>query len=385
MVSADVNMNKLKLKFLERLMDNLLVFRKFTLQLKKSKVNEKELTDVRMRVHKISGTAAMFGYLDFGSEASALEAVFDKMIETSIYNVIPSTLYEQFDDFIKSADLIIISGLSVDSNNVSTVKNEDANSEKSDYSILLVDDDVLVGDLIKQELLEKKCKLECLLTGKKFIEIIKAKQNKLSAKKIDLVILDINLPETNGVEILGLLKSSEETRDIPVIMLTGSDKNEDIIKSISFGAVDFITKPFLVSDLIEKIFKVVEKHKVRVLVADDDELVCNLLERRLNSMGYMVVLAGNGREAWDVIESTKPDLVVLDIMMPAMDGMAVLKKIKRNQDYTKIPIILLSAKSQQESILEGLENGADDYITKPFDLDEVVARIVMILKRNKDV
>jgi DNA-binding response OmpR family regulator len=117
----------------------------------------------------------------------------------------------------------------------------------------------------------------------------------------------------------------------------------------------------------------------RVLVVDDDRVIQQLLEVNLELEGYEVVAtAADGREALDKIAELKPDLVILDIMMPKMDGLEVCRRLRADPALAKIPVILLSARAQDMDIREGLDIGAAAYLTKPFDpveLLEVVGRL----------
>lgn len=117
----------------------------------------------------------------------------------------------------------------------------------------------------------------------------------------------------------------------------------------------------------------------RVLVVDDDRVIQQLLEVNLELEGYEVVAtAADGKEALEKIAELKPDLVILDIMMPKMDGLEVCRRLRADPDLAKIPVILLSARAQDMDIREGLEIGASAYLTKPFDpveLLEVVGRL----------
>jgi CheY-like chemotaxis protein len=117
----------------------------------------------------------------------------------------------------------------------------------------------------------------------------------------------------------------------------------------------------------------------RVLVVDDDRVIQQLLEVNLELEGYEVVAtAADGREALEKIAALKPDLVILDIMMPKMDGLEVCRRLRADPELAKIPVILLSARAQDMDIREGLEIGASAYLTKPFDpveLLEVVGRL----------
>ena len=117
----------------------------------------------------------------------------------------------------------------------------------------------------------------------------------------------------------------------------------------------------------------------RILVADDDPLSIKLLNFRLRSVGHEVILAVNGGEALEITTREKPDLVLLDIMMPVMNGFQVLRKLKLQEETKDIPVIMLTSKVQEQDVVFGLEAGAEDYITKPFSFAELNARVNHVL------
>ncbi len=116
----------------------------------------------------------------------------------------------------------------------------------------------------------------------------------------------------------------------------------------------------------------------KILVAEDDEDIVELLKLYLENAGYWVVAGNNGNEAYDLFLKEKPDLAILDIMMPELNGYELTKKIREKGN---IPILILSAKNQDSDKILGLNLGADDYITKPFNPLEVVARVNSSLRR----
>ena len=118
---------------------------------------------------------------------------------------------------------------------------------------------------------------------------------------------------------------------------------------------------------------------MKVLLAEDDRDFGNILSQYITISGFDVTLARNGNEAWDMFTRDKPDICVLDVMMPEMDGFTLGEKIKQSQP--DIPVIFLTAKSLKEDIVRGLKIGADDYITKPFDPEVLILKINNILKR----
>ncbi len=118
---------------------------------------------------------------------------------------------------------------------------------------------------------------------------------------------------------------------------------------------------------------------MKVLIAEDDRDFGNILAQYVTMNGFDVTLGRNGNEAWDLFNTEKPDLCVLDVMMPEMDGFTLAEKIKDIDNG--VPVIFLTAKSLKDDIIRGLKIGADDYITKPFDPEVLILRINNILKR----
>ena len=118
---------------------------------------------------------------------------------------------------------------------------------------------------------------------------------------------------------------------------------------------------------------------MKVLLAEDDRDFGNILAQYVTISGFEVMLARDGKEAWEIFSREKPDICVLDVMMPEMDGFTLGDKIKQAQP--DVPVIFLTAKSLKEDIVRGLKIGADDYITKPFDPEILILRINNILKR----
>ena len=121
---------------------------------------------------------------------------------------------------------------------------------------------------------------------------------------------------------------------------------------------------------------------VSVLVVEDDHNIAELLQMYLEKEGYAVTVAGDGGQGLAKFRAIKPDLVLLDVMMPVMDGWAVCRAIRAE---SRTPVIMLTAKGETEDKVTGLKAGADDYITKPFEMKEVLARIEAVLRRSAGI
>jgi DNA-binding response OmpR family regulator len=119
-----------------------------------------------------------------------------------------------------------------------------------------------------------------------------------------------------------------------------------------------------------------------VLAADDDEDILDLVAFRLERSGYTVIVARDGEEALELAAKELPDLAVLDVMMPKVDGFEVTRRLRADETTSRMPIILLTARSQDADVQQGFDAGADDYLRKPFSPDELRARVQAILGRR---
>ena len=124
----------------------------------------------------------------------------------------------------------------------------------------------------------------------------------------------------------------------------------------------------------------------KILIVDDEPFNLDLLEQELTDQGYVIERANDGAEALQKVPSFLPDLILLDYMMPKMNGIEVVKQLKQDERYKGIPVILLTAKASQEDKVKGLDAGADDYVVKPFDSFELLARVrsMMRIKQMQD-
>lgn len=208
----------------------------------------------------------------------------------------------------------------------------------------------------------------------------------------DLILLDIRMPDMDGYEVLRRLKSDSVTADIPVIFVTALSESADEARGLKMGAADYITKPINADLLHLRVLTQLELRRYRrkplappgnggqtqhlsILIADDvPENIHELISALSNE--YRILVANNGPQAIELVQSaTPPDLILLDIVMPEMDGYEVCRRIKASEAGNRIPVIFLSVMDSTVEKVRGFSIGAADYITKPFDIDEVRARI----------
>ncbi|SIS75012.1 EAL domain-containing protein [Neptunomonas antarctica] len=223
---------------------------------------------------------------------------------------------------------------------------------------------------------------------------IKALELAVHKPQPDLILLDIKIPDIDGYEVLRRLKIDSLTADIPVIIVTSLSESEDEARGLRMGAADYIGKPVNPDWLKLRVLTQLELRRYRrkpmlpvvspdgippekfsVLVVDDVPENIHQLISALSDE-YRIMVADNGPKAIEmVLGSTPPDLVLLDILMPDMDGFEVCRRIKATELGNQIPVIFLSMVEESWEKLRGFSIGAADFITKPFDIHEVRARI----------
>ncbi len=119
-----------------------------------------------------------------------------------------------------------------------------------------------------------------------------------------------------------------------------------------------------------------------ILVAEDDPMIFKLLDFRLKHMGHEIFWAQDGGQAVELAQSRQPELILLDVMMPVLDGFQVLKQLMADKATQDIPVIMLTARGQENDIVKGIQGGASDYVVKPFSFPELIARMNVALARR---
>jgi type IV pilus assembly protein PilB len=164
-------------------------------------------------------------------------------------------------------------------------------------------------------------------------------------------------------------------------------------KTLAESGILKVSKEITTLEEIDRVTDVVAKTDIteqerendkatRILIVDDEDDIRKVVAKRINAAGYETIEAANGQEAVEMVFKEAPDLIIIDLMMPVMGGIEATKKIKSNLQTASIPIMMLTAKQDKASELQGIDSGADDYITKPFDNDKLIARVKMLLRRR---
>ncbi|MEW6232781.1 MAG: response regulator, partial [Chloroflexota bacterium] len=202
--------------------------------------------------------------------------------------------------------------------------------------VLIVKDDASFAQLLAEHLARAGYESHIAITGEEGLAL--AQRNNPAA-----ILLDIMLPgKLDGWDVLARLKANPTTKEIPVIICTAL---EDRTKAITLGASDFLTKPTSPEDLRAAIDRQMKVRPNTILVVDDDADLRQMLAEALTENGYQVRTAANGKEALEAIQGEQPDLMILNLMMPVLDGFAVLEELRLCPETFNLPVIILTGKT----------------------------------------
>jgi signal transduction histidine kinase/DNA-binding response OmpR family regulator len=249
----------------------------------------------------------------------------------------------------------------------------------SHSTVLVIDDDPAVHDLMRRSLEKDGFRVEVAADGQTGVEL--AKQLKPA-----VIALDVMMPHLDGWAVLAALKADPATADIPVIMLTIVDDKQ---MGFALGAADYFTKPID----FQRLHQVLEKYRKpagqqTVLVIEDDPSMREMLQRTLAKEGWQVAEAQNGRVALEKLNGFVPALILLDLMMPEMDGFEFMDALRRRKDIQRIPVIVITAKDLTEQDHGRLNGGVERIIQKgATSQGEVLdlVRALMIAKNDYEV
>jgi PAS domain S-box-containing protein len=192
-----------------------------------------------------------------------------------------------------------------------------------------------------------------------------------------LITLDVMLPDLDGFDVIQVLRNDPLTRELPVLFVSATSERE---RALALGGSGFLTKPFTSDDLIGQIRALLGPRQRRVLVVDDDYHVRPTLARLLQRGGFPVAEAADGWTGLQLIEREPPDLVLLDIRMPDIDGYEVLRRLKQNPAHQHIPVVILTASDLGDSAQQrALALGAVRFLEKPIASGDLLAEIERIL------
>jgi diguanylate cyclase (GGDEF)-like protein len=270
-------------------------------------------------------------------------------------------------------------------------------------SILIVEDNEMNRDMLSRRLARRGFDVLVAEDGEQGIAIARE-------RRPSVILLDLSLPVVDGWEAARRLKSDPMTRTTPIVALTAHAMADDRARALASGCDDYDTKPVEIDRLVRKVNQLLAASdpaaadriaapapvasetasrspgdasgdgreatdRGALLVVDDNPENRDMLSRRLERRGFQVTTAPDGPTALELVGDHHFDLVLLDVMMPGMNGLEVLRRIREARSLTDLPVIMVTARDQSQDVVEALGLGANDYITKPVDFPIALARV----------
>lgn len=250
-----------------------------------------------------------------------------------------------------------------------------APSARAEARVLVVDDDRPTTYAMKGLLLAAGYEVEVAHHAEEALALARR-------RRPALMVVDIRMPEIDGARLIEIVRHDPDTRGVPVLAISGADERERVAR---VGANGFLTKPLERERFLGVVASLLsgEREGMRVLVVDDDEAIRELCREALECIGYQVALAEGARQAFEQIATFRPDLVLLDVMLPDGDGFEVLESLKADRATSLTSVIFISARGETSDKVRALRLGGDDYIVKPFDAQELAARVDTVLRRRE--
>lgn len=341
----------------------------------------------QVAAHKIAGNALMYGYGGLGDQSRKLENIlkagadfdpvqgqiqFFKLI-TKINDVclsisLPTSTEFESENFQPDPN--------PDRWETDSKETEDIDAMRQKSSVLIIHSDSWIMNLMANMLEPEYSVIQCQFAHKAMALA--------SNNSPELIILEQDLKDMSGLDVTKFFRNVDQLKSIPIIMVMSSDEPEDIVAAVEAGVTDCFENALEVMPLVRHARELLKKSQYKILVVDDDLAVRDLLKQRFETYGVRVDTASDGIEAIEYLRHKQPDLIILDRMMPRLEGGAVLYQIQQEINLRSIPVMLVTAMTNRDDVITWLQRGAIDYITKPFNPDEVVLRALRHLRVEKD-
>jgi DNA-binding response OmpR family regulator len=245
--------------------------------------------------------------------------------------------------------------------------------------LLIIDDDTFVSSRIKIEASASGFKVELANSPQ-------AARNAISQQPPDAILLDLSFPETkeNGMAFLAELRSQKP--EIPVMVFSGHNQLSERIEVARLGASGFLHKSIPPADILKAVVEALDRAspaEAKVMVVDDDVHLLASLQAILQPWGFQLITLAEPEKFWEVLETTCPDLLILDVEMPGYSGIELCLAVRNDLRWSKLPVLFLTAHSESEIVRQMFVAGADDYANKPIVEPELIARILNRLERTQ--
>lgn len=208
----------------------------------------------------------------------------------------------------------------------------------------------------------------------------------LAQKTPDLILLDLTFPESGENGLTFLAELAEQQRQVPILVMTAHNQLTERLEVLRLGAQGFLHKPVAPDQVFQALAQILQRNQTaeaKILVVDDDPVILTNLQALLQPWGFQVITLADPQQFWQFLEASVPDLLILDIEMPTLNGIQLCQVVRNDLHWGQLPILVLSVHQDAATIHQVFTAGADDYVHKPVVGPELIARILNRLERRQ--
>jgi DNA-binding response OmpR family regulator len=358
------SLNKIIEKYQDTFAAQIAVLERAKSKLLKGKLTASMLQNSEQEAHKLAGSLGTFGYPKGSQLARAIELLLMEDKPLGKQEVL------QFGQLIDELKAELKKPPISPTQNISPIP--------LNTKILLIDDDTALCEKLKTEALLRKIEIEIASN-------FKMANKSLTKQPPDIILLNLTFPNScqDGLEFLE--KCREKFPKIPVLVFSGRDDLSVRMQVSRLKADKFLHKPMLAEEIFQKLAEALPQNQApaKVMLVDDDRTMLTLLRHRLSSLGLEVTTLEDPRQFWQVLSATRPDLLILDLEMPSYNGLELCQVVRQDARWEDLPIFLVTAHTDTESMQRGFAVGVDDFIGKPIREAELSSRILSRIERSR--
>ncbi|MHC0066930.1 response regulator [Nostoc sp. UIC 10890] len=315
--------------------------------------------------HKLAGSMGSFGYPEGSRLARKIEHL---LLQYS------SLSPDKISDFSQ-----LVTGLQQELSKPVVTSTAQSVPMNQTYRLLVIDDDAMLTEQLQAE-------ADLWGIRMKVAPNLATARSLFSLKTPDVVLLDLSFPGTEEDGLVLLSEIVQRSPNIPVIVFTGRDTLVDRLAVSRLGARQFLHKPATTEQIFQAIARVLPQPKTseaKVLIVDDDPVILAGLSALLTPWGLEVTTLSQSQQFWKVLIATSPDLIVLDLEMPIVNGLELCQVVRQDSQWGDLPILVVTAHTEAEFLQQAFAAGADDFISKPVLGPELVTRVLSRIQRTR--
>jgi DNA-binding response OmpR family regulator len=357
--------NRVLKQFRDSFKEQIVVLEQAKLALLSHELNPELQQAAKHEAHKLAGSMASFGYPDGSKFARSLEhlLILNRSLTPEEISQFAQLVTALQQELARSPQLAAIAPVPILQN----------------YRVLVIDDDTSLTERLQSEAASWGIRL-------KVAPDLATARSRLALSSPDIVLLDLSFPTTQEDGLTLLHELSERSPELPVIIFTGRDSLADRLAVSRLGARQFLHKPATTEQIFQAIAHTLPPltiSEARVLIVDDDPAILAALSAVLTPWGLDVITLTDPQRFWQVLVTSSPDLVVLDLEMPLVSGLELCQVVRQDAQWGDLPILVVTAHIDADSLQQAFAAGADDFITKPILGPELVTRVLSRIERTR--